>query len=816
ANAGVTLKVNRLEGEAGGAVTLDGAAHDVTVLGALKLARTTDRRFTREELRGAEILASQISIKLDNARLYSEARRHVHLLSGLFNVSRIGAEASEVGPLVRRVLDQVLEVLHVDAGTIHLAREGRLHLAGHSAQPGSGIDFERGELRELVIDEQSLCGRAARERRTWAASFFSRPDLFSAAAREMGIRHAVAVPLVGGDRLLGTFWVGRREEKPFDVQEVQLLESCAAHVSVAIENARLFEAERRRVGDLSLINEVGEAIGRHLALPNVLSTGVQNVARITEVPNAYLMLCDPSDGSLRLAATNMDDAGMELVIPAGQPSAAGAAVEQLKPVVIEDVSAYPRASPELVRRFGHRSMMAIPLLESGRPIGAMVLADRVVRRFTSQEIDRAVAVSNQIASAVSNARHFETERKRVQDLRLLLEVGRVITGSLDLDEILEGSVASLAGIADASHAFIWLLDPASQSLRGAATSLLSFRQDFRSARMPLDAPSSAAEAVRTRAAVRIFDATTSPLVNQTLRERYGQKSLLALPLLLRDEPIGAVVIGDAERQRDWAETEIERVTVMARQVAVAVANARLFEDLKQSYDTLARTQQELVKRERLAALGELAAVVAHEVRNPLGVIFNSLGPIRKSLVPGSNGAMLLDIVSEEADRLNRIVGDLLDFARPTEPSFLAESLESLLSGACDAVTTVAQENGVKVLSSFEALPLVRGDARMLRQAFINLVTNAVQAMPRGGTVTVRATEEVRGGRVGARVEVADTGPGIPPHLLDRIFQPFFTTKASGTGLGLAVVKRIIDRHSGELWVDSKPGAGSTFTVWLPS
>jgi signal transduction histidine kinase len=246
------------------------------------------------------------------------------------------------------------------------------------------------------------------------------------------------------------------------------------------------------------------------------------------------------------------------------------------------------------------------------------------------------------------------------------------------------------------------------------------------------------------------------------------------------------------------------------------ANARLFEDLRRSYAELARTQEELVKRERLAALGELSAVVAHEVRNPLGVIFNAMGPLRRLLQPTGDARMLLDIVGEEADRLNRIVADLLDFSRPPVPSLERESLAALLEDLLDAVRNDPSSRGVTIVAELSpALPPVRIDARMIRQALLNVVQNAIQAMPRGGTVRISAHREEAAGVPWATVVVADEGPGVPPELAAQIFQPFFTTKATGTGLGLAVVKRIVEDHRGRIELGSPPGGGTTFTVRLP-
>jgi signal transduction histidine kinase len=255
---------------------------------------------------------------------------------------------------------------------------------------------------------------------------------------------------------------------------------------------------------------------------------------------------------------------------------------------------------------------------------------------------------------------------------------------------------------------------------------------------------------------------------------------------------------------------VERAAAIANQLAVAVENARLYDDLRHSYLELARAQAQLVQRERLAALGELSAVVAHEVRNPLGVIFNSLGSLKRLLKPEGDARMLLDIVGEEADRLNRIVGDLLDFARPSTPALRPEALDRLLEDAVGAA--VAENRDVLVERDIElGLPPVSIDARLMRQAVLNVAVNAVQAMPRGGTLVVRARRD----GAWARVEIRDSGPGIPDEIRHRIFEPFFTTKASGTGLGLAVVKRIVEGHGGEVAVASDPGSGAAFTIRIP-
>ncbi|MEZ4437848.1 MAG: HAMP domain-containing sensor histidine kinase [Polyangiaceae bacterium] len=229
---------------------------------------------------------------------------------------------------------------------------------------------------------------------------------------------------------------------------------------------------------------------------------------------------------------------------------------------------------------------------------------------------------------------------------------------------------------------------------------------------------------------------------------------------------------------------------------------------------LEAAQQALVRRERLAALGELAAVIAHEVRNPVGVIFNATATLQHDPTEGDRAA-LLGIIEEEATRLGRIVDDLLLFTRP---SLLAEDVVDvgdLARGAVRAAIEVGPEVAPRVDVAVAPGLTMQGDERMLRQALINLVTNALQAAPEGSVV-------IRARRAGGEVvlEVCDDGPGVPEEDRERIFAPFFTTRATGTGLGLAIVRRIAEEHRGRITVedgDLTPGNGGVrFVLRLPA
>ncbi len=225
--------------------------------------------------------------------------------------------------------------------------------------------------------------------------------------------------------------------------------------------------------------------------------------------------------------------------------------------------------------------------------------------------------------------------------------------------------------------------------------------------------------------------------------------------------------------------------------------------------------REFMMRERLASLGRLAATLAHEVRNPLGVLFNSIATLSKKLPLGGDASDLLVIMGEEVRRLDRLVHELLDFARPISPLLEAESVALLVESALDALRG---EFGVGLRVSAEvssALPLVRMDGTMMRRVLVNLVRNSLQAAGLTGSVRVRAEVDVRDGLGFARIDVVDDGPGISRGVIAHVFEPFYTTRATGTGLGLAIVKSIVDAHHGEVALVSSDVGGTIASVWLP-
>jgi signal transduction histidine kinase len=285
----------------------------------------------------------------------------------------------------------------------------------------------------------------------------------------------------------------------------------------------------------------------------------------------------------------------------------------------------------------------------------------------------------------------------------------------------------------------------------------------------------------------------------------------ALERLAPAIPVVGALIGIASLQRlsaNQLQHAVDRLRAYAVELQAEVAERRRAEE------ELQRTQAQLVQSARMAAVGELAAGVAHELNNPLTPVLGLAELVLKKDLLDDAARKDLSIIADEARRAREIVLNLLDFARQTEPHRQQARVNQTVQDTMALVRSQLESNGIVVEERYDpGLPLLLLDATRLKQVWLNLFVNALQAMPRGGCLAV--TTERRDGKVAVRI--ADTGVGIPPSVLPHIFEPFYTTKpvGQGTGLGLSVSLGIIQDHGGSIEVDSQEGKGSTCTVWLP-
>jgi len=550
--------------------------------------------------------------------------------------------------------------------------------------------------------------------------------------------------------------------------------------------------------------------------PPSLVQFLERVVWLLSAEAAVLYTAEPSEGAPRLAHAVGLDEPLQGLLAAPLATTVGAAVDTRGPACCGE----PEERVLRESSGGRLGRAAAVRLEQGEHVrGVLQVLRAPGRPFTDADLRLMGTLSELLVALLEQWRLRAEASRQLSETRLLLDLARTSAATLEVASILDTAADFLVKLLDVSNCFIFLFDERARMLRGSAASA-THREFFRSVAIPLDdAHSLVARVARERRPVGIPDVTRAVgEYNLDLVRRFGQKALLAVPLTSREELIGVVVVDDTRRTRTFAMDEVELTEATCAQLALAIANARLYESLWASYAELAAARAEMVKRERLAALGELSAIVAHEVRNPLGVIFNAVASLRRILKPEGDIALLLNILAEESDRLNRIVGDLLDYTRPREAMLHPENILRVVEDALEAVRAQQGSDGGDIRFEVDvdaSLPPVAMDRGLIRRALINVLVNAIQAMPNGGEVRVSARPESMGGREWLRLDVSDTGCGIPTELLHRVFEPFFTTKAQGTGLGLAVVKRITEEHHGELALESAPGRGTTFTLRLP-
>ncbi len=476
----------------------------------------------------------------------------------------------------------------------------------------------------------------------------------------------------------------------------------------------------------------------------------------------------------------------------------------------EDLAEGPR---QRLRRLGLRTAAMVPLRFRSALLGSVAVGFRKRRHAAAIRLDLLQAMAAHLAGALDTHRLLGDLRGRLSELTLLNDVA-LATAAEEPRELLGRILHRMASTfkADAAAAYLVegeeLVHVAALGLGGDTLRELAGR--------PLRATVLGAAMAERRTVQRVGPGEASRGMEWFWR-REALNVLVAVPLMVREGVRGVLALA-RRRPEPFEPPHLQLLSAIGVQVGVALENARLYaearrrvEELSAASAGLAAAQDRLVRRERLAAIGELAAVVAHEVRNPLGVIFNSLGSLRRLVKPTGDALLLLDMASEEAGRLNRIVGDLLDFARPSPLELKREPLLPVVDGAVAAALGTAGGRVALVREVAEGMPLVPMDARLVRQALLNVAMNAVQAMPEGGTLTVK----VEAGDGAAAVVISDTGPGIPEAVRARIFEPFFTTRPTGTGLGLAVVKRILDDHRGAVELCPAPGGGTCFTLRLP-
>ena len=405
----------------------------------------------------------------------------------------------------------------------------------------------------------------------------------------------------------------------------------------------------------------------------------------------------------------------------------------------------------------------------------------------------------------------------VDELEILLNISDIVTSNLDLDEILHCVHAYLPKLIPHTKSGIFFYQEKTgritlQSNIGLSERLVKLftentEQNFLFKKL-----------FETKKSCRSTDILTVEEIKRTLhfqsalrREGIGVLYGIGAPILLDDNFIGTIQLTRPESRRDFSIKDQRMLELVAHQVGIAVKNALTYEKgLKEKEHLITVLEQKVKQAERLAALGRAAAIIAHEIKNPLTSIRLSLYSVEKKAAWRMDFNEDLNIVKEAVERVSRTTEDLLHFSGDTNLRIKEIDINELLRNLVAEHKNHLNTHMIIETSLHKPTPLVLADSEKLKESFNNLLANAIAATESGGTVRVSTNPSFD--RVVVTIE--DWGDGISPEIQQKIFDPFFTTKQSGTGLGLAIAKKNIEAHRGLIEVESEPGWGTKFSITL--
>jgi signal transduction histidine kinase len=571
---------------------------------------------------------------------------------------------------------------------------------------------------------------------------------------------------------------------------------------------------RKRIAELKVAAEVGTA-ATILNRAELIHTAVELIKVRFGLSYVHIFLLDHRRTRLKLAAA-AGEIGQQLVadhpsILLDQPQSLIARAARTKqPVVANNVLMTPDYLPHPLLP-DTQAELAVPMMVGEEVLGVLDIQSAQLNSFSDDDVSIHTILAGQIANALRNATLFENVSQSQQETAALYKVAQAMAQLTDEQPMFELVLATYLQNLNFKQGGVLLIDPDSRQ-----SQLVALVRNGEFAKPGFQVPTagnpSLAHLIETKKPVVINNAGDDPLLAPVryLVTELGIKSMLLVPIILRQEVIGALGVDATETSHTFSDREIALVQAMADQLGIGLENRRLLEKMAARTKELHQAQERLIRQEKLAVLGKLAGGVGHELRNPLGVIANAVYFLRLILPEADDTVQeYLGIIETRLFEAEKIISDLLSLSRTRPAERQAVLISTVLA---DSLKNNPAPEMVQVVIDVAAdLPLVFIDPQQIGQVLTNLITNAYQAMPEGGTLSVRArlvAEQLQ-------LSLSDTGLGMPAEVQEKIFEPLFTTKANGIGLGLVVSKNLVEVNGGLIEVKSTAGQGTTFMVNLP-
>ncbi len=793
------------------------------ILGVLEVMNRLDGQpFNRDDVTILEFIVSSVAVSIENARLFDQTRRQVDRVTGLlqasYTLSTLNLEDT-LNTIVRQA-GNLLEANHTVVYLVDYEARQIKPTAVHSVGDMKGVptppfDFESGTAAWVIKHRESLRINDVRQD--------SRFKQVSPESKR--IKNLVAVPLIVKNEVIGVLEATHKlSQGGFGLEDESLLTAFASQAVIAIQHARLYREKQQQIRALTTLTQASEAITKAGTLDQLLNIVLNSAMSIIAADGGAVVLVNSESQTLRIeAAHGIAAQSVEAFNRLNLPKKTGLFGEIYRRREIIDVEPGhndPAMSiDEQIPWDLPGAFTNIPLISAHDFIGFITLYG------LPHNDDPALlqAVADMAAVAIDKARLFDEIGQRLAEVSTLYTLAEQMTRVLDLDRVIEYSVTILKHALDCQGCCLFLkkTDDAPFELKShigwPVGSERLITETNHIARL--------AEQLTTRPyPIYLKDVKeANPLSGEGVGSAetpiLRMRSVMIVPLVVKEEVIGALSI--TARQPDaFSQAEGRLLTIAAAQISTAIENIRLYDNLERRAVELEAALNEVAEANRLKS--EFVQNISHELRTPLTFILSYV----ELILEGTLGDIppvireKLEIVSQKSQVTTRLVNDIISLQK-IEAGNLQLSLMSpaeLVERATHGAVANASEYGIDIVSTYEPdLPPVQVDVDRIGQVFDNLVTNALKFSPADSVIRINAAA------TGEHIvfSVQDQGIGIPADKLDKVFDRFYqvdgstTRRYGGAGLGLAIIKQIVEVHNGEIKVDSTVGEGTTFTFWLP-
>jgi signal transduction histidine kinase len=782
---------------------------------------------TEADLSLLQSLGYQVTMAIENARLYSAEQREREVARTLLQIAGDLSGTLRLDEVLKLILERLRVVVPYETAAIGLLSGDVCHLAAAHDLPRA----RRLWGDSLPPDELPFVARVLNERTAIIIEDTHRSSDWVLIEGGEDIRSWLGVPLVVQDRTIGLLMLNHLTPAFYDQDAARVALAFAQHAALAIDNARLYEQTQAKLREQTLLHEMTAAVSSTLDAGRVLRMLAERLVTALDITSTRIVtLSDEMQTATVVAEHHSGDADeiehssqLRQVYELDAFPVTAQKLRERQPLSITAGEAPAEWQEQMQLRAG-QGMLLLPLVARDQVTGFVELWDsRSRRRFTEAEVKLAQTLINQAAVAVENARLFAETQRSISELMLLYDIAVSAASTLELDTILQSVVKTLQfRVLEKSSVNVWLLDTTENALRLRAHASDTDHADA-DASLPLNG-NLCSEVVQTGQPVLISDAQQ---MNQVAEQAGDVRSVLCVPLSLGQRVIG-VLQALSPQEGAFSNHDLRLLRTMAGSLAIAIENVRLFNELKRSQGALVMRNQALERaNDRLQELDRLKsafiASVSHELRTPL----NSIIGFSEVMMDGLAGDIkpvareYLGYIHDSGKHLLDLINDILDLSKiqagrmtlnldQVDVMAVVEEVRATLA------PTISKKQQTFSVEQSEPIPEIIADRLRLKQVFMNLIGNACKFTQPNGEITVHAALATP---ATLRIDVADNGPGISLEDQAMIFEEFRQARTirpgEGTGMGLAISRRLVELHSGRIWVESELGAGANFTVLLP-